>query len=169
MRGRLIKARGVRMARSQLATLLRTFADAQAAAAAAVGGSHSSAAAAAAAGGSAVSDAACAVLEHLCRLAPAAADLELRSLCLGPEDKDGTGLLAAALAYISFQLAAGTAFDVTEAHLQLLLSLYQETIAALPALRKAAAAVKASHESRAGRLRLLMDQALSLVGALLGQ
>lgn len=165
VRGRLIKARGVRMARSQLAALLRTFAEAQAGAAAAAAGGSSSTGSASAA----VSDAATAVLEHMCRLAPSAADLELRSLCLGPEDEDGAGLLAAALSYIAFQLAAGTAFDVTEAHLQLLLQLYQETIAALPGLRRAAAAVKASHEARAGRLRLLMDQTLSLVGALLGQ
>lgn len=152
VRGRMIKSSGIRTSRSALAALLRSF---------------SGAAAAAAPHGAA--EAADAVLQHLGSLAPSAVDLEFRSLCLSTEDEDGVALLAAMLAYLTRQLRSGTAFDMTQAHLQLLLQLYQETVADVPALCEAARALHGAHAANSTRLRSLLDQGLSLVGTLLGQ
>lgn len=163
VKGRHITSKGGRMARSKLATMLREILESGASSGSAASSSSSSSSA------SDLDRICAAVSGHLASLSPAQVDVELRSLCLSTEDDDGVSLLSAFLRYLEHELSVGRRFELTQAHLGLLLAVYQQTIAAVPELKEAAAAVRSAQSNDAARLRTMLDRSLCLVSTYLGQ
>jgi U3 small nucleolar RNA-associated protein 21 len=158
VRGRFITSHGMRTARSVLAQLLRQADDAGRDGDDEMGAGRRSSGAAA-------------VAAHLASLSPAQIDLEVRSLCLGPEDPDGVALLAALLRYLRWAVGGGgeggegeasPSFDLAQAHLALVLAVYGDLVASIGPLREEAGRVRVAQKAGSTRLRSLIDGALCL-------
>ena len=93
----------------------------------------------------------------------------MRSLCLGPDDADGAALVGVFAEYLQRQVASGAAFDLTQAHVALLLAAHHDVAAASPALRAQLAALRDAQVAQSARLGGLVDRCLNLVQTLLGQ
>jgi U3 small nucleolar RNA-associated protein 21 len=111
-----------------------------------------------------------AVAAHLASLSPSLVDAEVRSLSLGTaEDEEGVALLHALLAYFAYQLASGTRFELTQAHMQLALHQHQDVIARVPALRRQVRRVGKLQAAAAAQLCGMLDSGLCMASTFLGQ
>jgi U3 small nucleolar RNA-associated protein 21 len=110
---------------------------------------------------------------HLAGLSPLSLDLEIRSLCLGlQDDADGIYLLGALLRYFLYELSRGRLlkrsggcrrFDLTQAQLNLTLSVYGNLLYEVPSLRSLCQGVRDAQVDDARRLRDTLDKALGLI------
>lgn len=112
---------------------------------------------------------------YLASLSPLSLDLEIRSLCLGSqEDIDGIYLLGALLNYFTYELSRGRGdskinnrgcrrFDLTQAQLNLTLSVYGSLLYEVPSLRLICHNVRDAQVDDAKRLRCTLDKALGLI------
>jgi len=110
---------------------------------------------------------------HLAGLPPLSLDLEIRSLCLGlQDDADGIYLLGALLRFFSYELSRGHSmkrnggcrrFDLTQAQLNLTLSVHGSLLYEVPALRSLCQGVRDAQVDDARRLRDTLDKALGLI------
>lgn len=114
-----------------------------------------------------------AVSDHLASLSATVVDAEIRSLCIGPEDNDGVQLLVTLLKYLIREHARRRRFDLTQAHTNLILKVYQdifgyETVlhSEMPALLDTLARIQ---KYQARKLQAILDRGLCMISTFLGQ
>jgi hypothetical protein len=103
------------------------------------------------------------VMEYLKKLPPPAVDLEFRSLCTYEEDEEGIELLRQLLQWLTAHITTGEDFEILQAYLHRMLSIYMHMIMKLPALIPDLRALQEAHVVANSRFRHLVQKNLCLL------
>jgi hypothetical protein len=108
------------------------------------------------------------ILEYLKGIPPPAIDLEFRALCTHENDEEGLDLLRCFLIWMSKSLKSGMNFEILQAYLHRLLSIYAELILKQPLLSIEVEKVRLIHSESSNRFRHLIQSNLCLLKMLAG-
>ncbi len=108
------------------------------------------------------------LIKYLKTLMPSAVDVEMRSLCLSDDDEEGVELLERLIKWFEREFDRGDNFEILQAYLSRMLTLYSEIIMKVPRLKELVKCLRDSHRDRMSRFRSLVDNNIAVLKFLTG-
>ena len=103
------------------------------------------------------------LMEYLKKLPPPAVDLEIRALCTHEEDEEGKLLLQHLLHWLTKHIASGEDFEILQAYLHRVISIYEQLIMKMPDLKEDLEQLQHAHSIANDRFRNLVQKNLCLL------